>query len=84
MFKKLLKSKNCPIFVVVILSLIAICLLINFKMIPFIENFTDSGSDVSGSDVSSKLIDYSGLSSPVGKLDGSTLVTPQPLVCSDC
>lgn len=79
MFKKLLKSKKCYIFVVVILALIGICLLVNSKMIPFIENFTVSGSDVSG-----HIIDYSGLSSPVGKLNAPTLVTPQPLVCSDC
>ena len=51
MFKKLLKSKKCHIFVVVILALIGICLLVNCKMIQSKENFTDSGSDISGSDV---------------------------------
>ena len=83
MFKKLLKSKKCHIFVVVILALIGICLLVNFKMIQSKENFTDSGSDVSGN-TSNGLIDYSGLRSPIGKLNAPTLLTPQPLVCSDC
>ena len=178
MFKKLLKSKKCYIFVVLILALIGICLLVNSKMIQSKENFTDSGSDVSGrrgghgrggaaqggrepsddktpgggglddgglggggfgggglgdggrglggaelgdggrelgggglgaaprpaparepsprspvpsprvahalGNTSNGLIDYSGLSSPVGKLNSPTLLTPQPLVCSNC
>ena len=88
MFKKLLKSKKCHIFVVVILALIGICLLVNFKMIQSKENFTNTRSDISGNDISGNtsnaLIDYSGLISPIGKLNAPTLLTPEPLVCSDC